>query len=393
MVNIIDYLKKYGNVSFKDESFNELDAAIFARLSYIDFSKFIKAKKYFSKKSLTKVAANILALQDSSRFKLKEDNILLQEVTNSTRYKNIYVFAYVKDTNQAKVKQFSAISFISKDKSGNFLIISFRGTDGTYTGWKEDFEMCYKPFIPSQKESEKYAKKLTRFSMKKKIILVGHSKGGNLAVYSSIFLNPKKVQSVYTFDSPGFNKSFLNEEGFKRIKDKIIAFAPQTSIIGRLLYQDYPITIVDSEKALFNQHNLYNWNVEEVQFKRLDKFTYLSNKIDDVVKHNLEKLSYDEKVEFVESLFGIIKEMSKDDVIQFEDNLWSFFLRFNKILKTKSEETKKLIYSIFKKDKNNEPIKRIEPLKNKDSKIKGFFSRFKKEKRDIPDIIENEIDN
>ena len=393
MANIIDYLKKYGNVSFKDEKFNELDAAIFARLSYIDFSDFIKAKKYFSKKALTKVAANILALQDSTRFKLKEDNILLQEITNSTRYKNIYIFAYVKETDQAKVKQFSAISFLNKDKTNNFLIISFRGTDGTYTGWKEDFEMCYKPFIPSQKESEKYAKKLTRFSLKKKIILVGHSKGGNLAVYSSIFLNPKKIQSVYIFDSPGFNKSFLNEEGFKHIKDKIIAFAPQTSIIGRLLYQDYKITIVDSEKTLFNQHNLYNWNIEEVQFKKLDKFTYLSNKIDDVVKHNLEKLSYDEKVEFVESLFGIIKEMSKDDVIQFEDNLWSFFLRFNKILKTKSEETKKLIYSIFKKDKNSEPIKRIEPLKNKDSKIKEFFNRFKKEKRDIPDIIENEIDN
>ena len=393
MTNIIDYLKKYGNVSFKDEKFNELDAAIFARLSYIDFSDFIKAKKYFSKKALTKVAANILALQDSTRFKLKEDNILLQEITNSTRYKNIYVFAYVKETDQAKVKQFSAISFLNKDKLNNFLIISFRGTDGTYTGWKEDFEMCYKPFIPSQKESEKYAKKLTRFSLKKKIILVGHSKGGNLAVYSSIFLNPKKIQSVYIFDSPGFNKSFLNEEGFKHIKGKINAFAPQTSIIGRLLYQDYKITIVDSEKALFNQHNLYNWNIEEVQFKKLDKFTYLSNKIDDVVKHNLEKLSYDEKVEFVESLFGIIKEMSKDDVIQFEDNLWSFFLRFNKILKAKSEETKKLIYSIFKKDKNNEPIKRIEPLKNKDSKIKEFINRFKKEKRDIPDIIENEIDN
>ena len=393
MTNIIDYLKKYGNVSFKDEKFNELDAAIFARLSYIDFSDFIKAKKYFSKKALTKVAANILALQDSTRFKLKEDNILLQEITNSTRYKNIYVFAYVKETDQAKVKQFSAISFLNKDKLNNFLIISFRGTDGTYTGWKEDFEMCYKPFIPSQKESEKYAKKLTRFSLKKKIILVGHSKGGNLAVYSSIFLNPKKIHSVYIFDSPGFKKSFLNEEGFKHIKDKIIAFAPQTSIIGRLLYQDYKITIVDSEKTLFNQHNLYNWNIEEVQFKKLDKFTYLSNKIDDVVKHNLEKLSYDEKVEFVESLFGIIKEMSKDDVIQFEDNLWSFFLRFNKILKAKSEETKKLIYSIFKKDKNNEPIKRIEPLKNKDSKIKEFINRFKKEKRDIPDIIENEIDN
>ena len=49
MANIIDYLKKYGNSSFEEESFNELDAAIFARLSYIDYASLINSRKYYSK--------------------------------------------------------------------------------------------------------------------------------------------------------------------------------------------------------------------------------------------------------------------------------------------------------------------------------------------------------
>lgn len=393
MANIIDYLKKYGNTSFEEESFNELDAAIFARLSYIDYASLINSRKYFSKKNLLKLSEEIIKLNDSSRFRLNEDNVLLQTVSTSTRYKNIYIRTYVKQTDQKKVKQFSAVSFINKSKRNNFILISFRGTDGTYTGWKEDFEMCYKPSIPSQDQAKKYALKTTRFAFKKKIILVGHSKGGNLAIYSSVFLNPKKIEAIYVFDSPGFNKSFLADKKYQAIKPLIKGYLPQTSIIGRLLYSDNESEIVDSNKSLLNQHNIYNWNINEVTFAKLSKFTYISNKINDVIKRNLESMTYEEKIEFVESLFSIIKEMTDNDVIQFEDSIFSFILRFNKILKTKSDETKRLIFSIFKKNKYEEEIKKVEPIKNKKSIVSSILGKFKKERREELPVIENEVEN
>ena len=392
MATVLKFVETFKDKTFAELQLFEADIVVGSLFSYASFEKTKEYEKHslsnhtcrasvFNKpKILNQMSENYLNPKDFKKF--------LEPILSFRRYKNLQI-GYIKNFfSEKRTMQFFTFTIFTK----NYNVIFFRGTDISFLGWEENFNMILEDRIPSQVAAKKYVKEISQLNTRP-IIIAGHSKGGNLAVYSSIFLNPKKVQSVYTFDSPGFNKSFLNEEGFKHIKDKIIAFAPQTSIIGRILYQDYKITIVDSEKALFNQHNLYNWNIEAVQFKKLDKFTYLSNKINDVVKHNLEKLSYDEKVEFVESLFGILKEMSKDDVIQFEDNLWSFFLRFNKILKTKSEETKKLIYSIFKKDKNSEPIKRIEPLKNKDSKIKKFFNLFKKEKRDTPDIIENEIDN
>ena len=125
MANIIDYLKKYGNSSFEEECFNELDAAIFARLSYIDYASLINSRKYYSKKNLLKLSEKIIKLNDSARFRLNEDNVLLQTVSTSTRYKDIYIRTYVKQTDQKKVKQFSAITFINKSKRNNFILISF----------------------------------------------------------------------------------------------------------------------------------------------------------------------------------------------------------------------------------------------------------------------------
>ena len=40
-MNIIDYIKKYGDYSFKEKSFNEVDNAILSLLSYINFSNIV----------------------------------------------------------------------------------------------------------------------------------------------------------------------------------------------------------------------------------------------------------------------------------------------------------------------------------------------------------------
>lgn len=394
MTDVFEYLKKYGNISFKDEEFNEIDGLIFSRLSYIDFSSYIKPSKYFSSKNLNKLIKTTSILKDDNRFRLKEDLLILEQISYSSRFKDIFIKSYVKKTDKDDVKQFSATTFFNKTKNNKFLIVSFRGTDGSYTGWKEDFELSYKSSIPAQDESKVYLKKITRYSNYRKVIVTGHSKGGNLAIYASSFLNPKRLLKIYAYDSPGFNKDFLNRKNFQRIKHLIKHYTPQSSIIGRLLYRDYETTIVDSNKALLNQHNLYNWNIENNHFKTLDKFTYFSNKIDNMVKTNLQTMTYDQKVEFVETLFSLVKEMTEDDMIQFGSSIFNFALRFRKVLANKSEETKKLLSLLFKNgDKKDENTHfKVEPIKNK--KVGPFLTLkdiFKKEESKANDIIDNDI--
>ena len=45
MRNLVDYFSENVNVSFEELPFNELDAAIFSRLSYINFDKFVSTYK------------------------------------------------------------------------------------------------------------------------------------------------------------------------------------------------------------------------------------------------------------------------------------------------------------------------------------------------------------
>ena len=380
MQNLVSYIKENKNIDFNKKAFNELDAAIFARLSYINFEKVVKNGRYFAKKPIGNIFKTLI--KDSKidlRFKFHEDRTLLEELASSKRFKNIYVYSYEEDKNIDLTKQFAAVTFLNKEKRNKFIVLSFRGTDGTYTGWKEDFEMCYKPVIPAQKEAEIYAKKVLRFSPIKKVYFVGHSKGGNLAIYASTFIKSSKIDTIYCYDSPGFKKLFLNARAYKNVMSKIKHFVPQTSIIGRLMNSDYESIIVDSNKTLLYQHNIYNWNVEKDEFRRLDKFTFISNKLKKILDQSLEKMNNEQKQEFVESLFNVIKEMTDNDIIQFGDSFLSFALRFRKAFKMQNDETKKLIYSIFTNPNDDEKeVKYIEPIHNKKSVLDKIKDKLNK---------------
>ena len=95
----------------------------------------------------------------------------------------------------------------------------------------------------------------------------------------------------------------------------------------------------------------------------------------------------EEKKEFVDALFDIVKDLSRDDVINFGDGLFDFFKRFRVIFKSKNKMTQDLLKSIFTKSKDDDSnkITYIEPIKQKNeskifSKIKGVFAVFKKKK-------------
>lgn len=52
--------------------------------------------------------------------------------------------------------------------------IAFRGTDASFVGWKEDFNLCFQENIPSQISALNY---VNNYKTNHKLILGGHSKG------------------------------------------------------------------------------------------------------------------------------------------------------------------------------------------------------------------------
>ena len=100
--------------------------------------------------------------------------------------------------------------------------------------------------------------------------LVGHSKGGNLAVYAAAFASKRvqdRIESIISYDGPGMNRETSQTEGYLRIREKIHSFIPQTSIIGLLMEYYDPYTVVRSTASGISQHDPMSWRIYGPRFE------------------------------------------------------------------------------------------------------------------------------
>ena len=252
MSNIIDYIKWRGDLSFSQAPINEIDNIILARFSYLPF-KYIELNDMETIESIS----NKMKDFDIERFLWDDDKEFIQILGQANRYKNLKTLNYVEIFDGAAEKQFAAITIMLPNKIS---YISFRGTDSSLVGWKEDFNMGFMENVPSQKEAVNYLNNIAKKN-RDKLIIGGHSKGGNLAVYSAIFCEDKiknRIERVINADGPGFDKSVIQTENYKKILNKIETYIPQSSIVGRLLEHEEEYQVVKSIQKGVMQHDIYS---------------------------------------------------------------------------------------------------------------------------------------
>ncbi len=242
MANIIDYLKWRGDITFLQVPLNEIDSLILSRISYFPFDNIINENEQITIKEAYKRfeeggrKGKILQIDDLDLFPL---------LAQSKRFGNLVLTDYTNKLDIKQEKQFSAVTIHLLD---NLIYVSFRGTDNTLIGWKEDFNMSFSSHVPSQKDSKAYLDEIAK-KYKGDIIIGGHSKGGNLAVYAATFCESKtkkKIIEVYNEDGPGFDKDIIETEEYKQMISKVHTYIPQSSVIGRLLNHQEAYTIVQS---------------------------------------------------------------------------------------------------------------------------------------------------
>ena len=312
MADLFSYLKWRGDLSFSKAKFNEIDALILCQLAYIDFNDIISID-LSNPKTLNQVASEFSThknVQEKSDLGLvinPKTIELLYKAANSERFSNIQLCGYENIYNPQIEEQFSAITFLL-DKENFF--VGFRGTDDTIIGWKEDFNLAFKEVVPAQKESLFYLENVIDKFSSKNIFVGGHSKGGNLAIYSSAHLSSKyqkKIQTVYNFDGPGFLKEVLELSNYSTILEKTKTYYPQGSIIGMLFNHQEDYFVVESDGFFVMQHDPFTWKLEGPEFHlctELDKASLLFHKTFNEWFINLEK---SKREEFVEILFEALE--------------------------------------------------------------------------------------
>ncbi len=314
--NLFSYLKQYGSIDFNQEPINEIDILIFSRLSYVNFELFLNQSTISIVKAVSTIKQQKIKKQD---FYWPNDYSLMTQLAKTNRFKDLKIknFKYLIDNKIEK--QFAAITI---DLPNNYRIISYRGTADELVGWKEDFNMSFMDKIPAQVEAKRYLRKIFFKKPFKKLILVGHSKGGNLAIYAAMntsFLTKQAIERVYNIDGPGFKQQIIESEAYLSIKDKIVTFLPQGSIVGKMLNcGDYQV--VKSSGFSLLQHDVYQWWVKDKNLVRLDKTSSRSDQTDQILTKWLESLTEQERRQFIDILYQLISASKAKTVSQLLTN-------------------------------------------------------------------------
>ena len=302
---IFDYLDQVAYDSIYDTPFNELDMLMLTEITYLPFDQIVSDQmspdctcRLFE--AAEKVPQDLSMLVTKNRLKL------LEKVASSTRFKNIKLMGYVNDIDPDIQKQFAAMIFKIKPDS---YVLTFRGTDDSIIGWKEDFHMTYMDQVPAQKTAVNYLRKAMD-ALPGQFILTGHSKGGNLASYAASQIEPEyqeRIQSIYSYDAPGLNHSVITSQGYQTISDKIKRYIPQGSIVGMMLETPKQAQIVKSTAiGGLAQHDTFSWQIADQTFVLLDNLNPDSLQVDKTLKNWVDSVSDEELKDFFDLFFGLI---------------------------------------------------------------------------------------
>lgn len=359
MANVFDYIAWRGDLSFKQSAFNDVDNIVLARLSFLPFDNFVPPLSHPHKERVTLAEAGeklLAANHEGLEFNLKDDLRLLRDSVQSRRFRNMRLFAYINHIDEQDEKQFAAMCIEVGDGT---TYVSFRGTDKSLVGWKEDFNMSFMVEVPGQKQAVNYLEQVAEFCSEK-IRVGGHSKGGNLAVYASAFCAPavqERLVKIYNNDGPGFHGEVLDTPGFSAILGRVNTFIPQTSVVGMLLEHEEKYTVVKSSETGIFQHDLYSWQVKGKELVCLDKVTQSSKFIDQTLKSWLKSVDPEKRGEFVDALFSVISSTGAKTFDELAANWYDNALRMGKTLYRMDPKMRRIIrktlWSILKSGRSN----------------------------------------
>ena len=314
MADLFDYLHWRGDLSFSQCPVNAVDALIFSALAYIDLGGSVEALPEIPI-SLRDASEEFFKLPDvQARCRTKNDPSLLMAASETQRFGNAMILQFRSRLIPEEETQFAAMTFLLDDNSG---FLAFRGTDYSLTGWKEDFNMSFRDTIPSQLLALEYVREIgSRYIMP--LRLGGHSKGGNLAVFSAVKADEtirSRILNVYSMDGPGFTEYVMSDPIYKEMAPRIQTVVPQSSVIGMLLEHEEPYTIIKSKQLGLLQHELYSWEVDGPAFVPMEEITADSRFVDQTVKTWFSGMTNEERNEIVDAIFDLLSMGDVENVL------------------------------------------------------------------------------
>lgn len=347
-MNMIDYLKWRGDLTFDKDEFNLVDNLLCSYIAYTDLRNIVPFDN--NGMTLKQVSDSYFKLHSESELKRNRSFIakspyVLKEMAKSERFKNAKISYYVNDIDEETTIQFSALRI---DLTSNISYISYCGTDDTLVGWKEDCQLSYKE-TNAQNKAVKYLQSVTPAF--RKYYVGGHSKGGNLAIYASTNCNKatkKRIIKIFNNDGPGLSEELYNQEMYDSIKDKIVRVVPTFSVFGQLFAQDCQEIFVKSNQKLIMQHDATSWQVLGNDFERASKLDETSQQIKNEFNKFFENVNFQQREVFTNELFKAFDEAGLKNVSDFANEGLPATIKVLKELTSINDQAKEVLAEMLK---------------------------------------------
>ena len=326
MQTITDYIKNYGDISFTEKGFTDADNVAMCYMFYMPLEQVVSSSfddepvrfsnagsMLFAKRGFEHKAVGLILTKDIS--------VKMMAMARCRRFAEMQVVACTEVYGKDPAVQFGAGTFILPNGQ---IIVVFRGTDDTLTGWKENFDILMKDTIPSHRLATEYLENVAKH-FDGDIIVCGHSKGGYVAQYGALFCSDetrKRIKLLYNNDGQGFaDYSYIKTDVYKEMLPKYRHFVPQSSFVGMLLAHDDDYTVVKSTRVLGPlQHDLSTWQFDGDRLKTTDDLTHLG-KINDLVLYDLvNNLTEEQQKAFDTVLTSVVDEGKTEGLLGYKDN-------------------------------------------------------------------------
>ncbi len=395
-----DYLHWRGDLTFDAVDVCEADYTVFCALSYFPFDDFVRSgfgrktrlgdvlkkidlsvregaeakKTQRSKKSLKSrkdadTGNNTKPEKAPLEYFSRGDDVIAASVMGSPRFEQLGICGFINKIDTEQQEQFCAMTFVLP--TGD-VVVTFRGTDHTIVGWKEDFNMGFMSELPSQKDAVKYLHSVAKAFPKAGIYVCGHSKGGNLAMYASFFCNKAiqdRILQVRNLDGPGFMEGVLEREGARTVIDRTKTYVPQSSVVGMLLAHEEPYHVVHSTNYSLLQHYLNSWEITRGTLVEEAGTTNSSQIVDRTLKDWVAAMSIEQRGKLIDGFYEIVLQSDAKTLEELTAGKSTLaMLKAMGKLDPEQKELFKTAYRIFKKSlKKSIPTGKLFTLSAKDA--------------------------
>ena len=292
MAGVYEYISEFAEKTFDEVPFSDADNLALCQIIYLPLEQVIAPELDAEPVPFTDAANAYFQKQGCKHRRLglvlsKQASINLMRMAQTKRFSELKIVGMQWAFQQFPALQFGVGTFLLPDGTA---VIVFRGTDDSVTGWHEDLDLFLHHGMQSYPLAVQYVKDVAA-QFKGDLIICGHSKGGNVALYAALSVEKEirdRIRAFYNNDGPGFdNYNLYHGEAYGELLDRYRHLVPHSSMLGMFLAHDYDYTVVENKHHLGPvQHDITFWKIENGELVTREDIDLLG-KLTDVLLSNL----------------------------------------------------------------------------------------------------------